>query len=1031
MSIDRRNRVVGKRGVVRNLRPILERMESRQLLATIVVTGTGDTIAADGIVTLREAITAANTNAASGDAAAGSAGLDTIAFNIPGAGAHTITLTGSLPAIVEPIVIDGTTQPGSSANTLAVGDNAVLNVVLDGSQITFNSSGLLLAGGSSGSTIRGLVINRFAGDIGASAIELRGSSGNTIVGNFLGTDAAGTAAMGNGVGIRVLGGGNRIGTAAPADRNVISGNVRNGVSLQDDAVAANSVQGNYIGVDVTGNAGLGNGTAGIFLQGVFQGTTQGAAVIGGPTATPGTGAGNVISGNSFFGGISVNNADLSDLGPVTIQGNLVGLGVDGTTARGNVGGGITISASIGSTNGAILIGGPTASTRNVISANIGDSNTQGGDGITYYDATATVQGNYIGTDTTGTLPRGNSGFGIDLLGDRRDPNNSAATAMTIGGTAAGQGNLISANVLGGISIRNANTVIQGNRIGTQADGTSALGNTDEGVKVYSVEGPSPFMISIGGLADGAGNVIANNGVGVSAAAAGVTILRNSFFGNRGKGIVVSSFAFAATPASPVLTGATGTRITGTASGPIGTVLRLEFFATPNEADQGKTFLGTRDVTIDGAGFTFDPVGGVPAGQLITATATNATGTSAFSARIGTPTTLAADLAVTATNTPNPVAAGSNLSYAIVVTDNGPDPAQGVRLSTAVPAGTIFVSFTTPAGWSATTPAVGGTGALSATTTGVAAGGAGAGSFTLVVRVDPGAANGSIVGLTAQVASTTADPVAANNTATASATVVAASPTNTPPAAVADAYPATAGVALTVPARGLLANDTDPQGIPLAAVLETGPAHGALALRGDGSFTYTPDAGFSGVDSFTYRASDGLLSSAPATVTITVAAPTPVPGTTGPRVVGLRRLGFHDQATQLFVVFDKALAQAGATALSSYRLTSAGPDGRFGTRDDVTIALRAATYDGETATVRLVTRRPLPLRHNYRLTISGLRDLAGNRLDGDTVVLAVNRSILAGPSAVAAAAGHRPVAAVAGHRPVATVARRLNRHASSR
>ena len=77
-------------------------MEARLLLATITVTGTGDTIAVDGVVTLREAITAANTNAASGDAQAGEAGLDTIAFNIPGTGVQTIRLATDLPTITDP-----------------------------------------------------------------------------------------------------------------------------------------------------------------------------------------------------------------------------------------------------------------------------------------------------------------------------------------------------------------------------------------------------------------------------------------------------------------------------------------------------------------------------------------------------------------------------------------------------------------------------------------------------------------------------------------------------------------------------------------------------------------------------------------------------------------------------------------------------------------------------------------------------------------------------------------------------------------
>ena len=283
----------------RNQRPRLERLESRALLATIFVTGTGDTIANDGLVTLREAITAANTNAASGDAPAGSAGLDTIAFNIPGPGVHTITLATFLPAITEPIIIDGFTQPGSSANTLTIGDNAALKIELDGSNIAFNVPGLLISAGGGGSTIRGLAINRFS-TLGAEAIELRNSNGNTIVGNFIGTNPAGTAAQGNSVGILATGDNNQIGTSAPADRNLISGNIRAGISLAKPAVGVNgtnTVQGNYIGVDATGNAGLGNGTVGIAINSVSTGTSQGSTIIGGTTAIPGTGAGNVISGN--------------------------------------------------------------------------------------------------------------------------------------------------------------------------------------------------------------------------------------------------------------------------------------------------------------------------------------------------------------------------------------------------------------------------------------------------------------------------------------------------------------------------------------------------------------------------------------------------------------------------------------------------------------------------------------------------------------------------------------------------------------
>src|SRR5947209_17402632 len=94
------------RGRRRLLRPGVEALEERSLLATITVTGTGDTIAKDGVVTLREAITAANTNAdPSGDTTPGDPGLDTIAFNIPGTGVRTINLTSALPTITDPVVI--------------------------------------------------------------------------------------------------------------------------------------------------------------------------------------------------------------------------------------------------------------------------------------------------------------------------------------------------------------------------------------------------------------------------------------------------------------------------------------------------------------------------------------------------------------------------------------------------------------------------------------------------------------------------------------------------------------------------------------------------------------------------------------------------------------------------------------------------------------------------------------------------------------------------------------------------------------
>jgi VCBS repeat-containing protein len=111
-----------------------------------------------------------------------------------------------------------------------------------------------------------------------------------------------------------------------------------------------------------------------------------------------------------------------------------------------------------------------------------------------------------------------------------------------------------------------------------------------------------------------------------------------------------------------------------------------------------------------------------------------------------------------------------------------------------------------------------------------------------------------------------DGSAQSNSATVTITVT---PVSDPPAATDDAYSTNEDTALTVAAPGLLGNDTDPDSSTLTAALVTGPGHGTLTLNANGSFTYTPAANFNDTDSFTYRASDGSLTSDPATVTITV------------------------------------------------------------------------------------------------------------------------------------------------------------------
>src|SRR5207244_1152952 len=164
----------------------------------------------------------------------------------------------------DPVTIDGYTQPTSSANTLASGDNAALRIELNGGGAGAAAKGLTVTAGNI--TMRGLVINRF----GSSAIECSMNGNNIITGNSIGPDAAGESALGNGLGVVfVSGASNTVGGTTPAARNVISGNVGTGVALfTPETDTHNLVEGNYIGVGATGTAALGNGDRGVFVKGL-------------------------------------------------------------------------------------------------------------------------------------------------------------------------------------------------------------------------------------------------------------------------------------------------------------------------------------------------------------------------------------------------------------------------------------------------------------------------------------------------------------------------------------------------------------------------------------------------------------------------------------------------------------------------------------------------------------------------------------------------------------------------------------------
>ncbi len=217
---------------------------------------------AAGACTLREALLEANAAANPGT------GNDhTINFNIPTTasgynattGVFTITPIAD-PSLTAPVLVDGYSQPGASANTQATSDNAVLKIEVSGAMDSSFSLALLILGtGAAGSTIRGLAINRSGGyGIGGS-----GTTGPvTIAGNFIGLDPAGAAQananiavfIGNGATQALLGG------TTPANRNVVSGNTICAVSISgtNDATANNTVQGNFLGLGPDGSTARDN-----------------------------------------------------------------------------------------------------------------------------------------------------------------------------------------------------------------------------------------------------------------------------------------------------------------------------------------------------------------------------------------------------------------------------------------------------------------------------------------------------------------------------------------------------------------------------------------------------------------------------------------------------------------------------------------------------------------------------------------------------------------------------------------------------
>jgi CSLREA domain-containing protein len=671
--------------------------------------------------TLREAIRVANNDGED----------DRIVFDLPAP--HRITISSLLPVLTEDgTVIDGTTDPDFVAEPVVVlaGDlsvpipvgieiRAARCAVLGLSLVDFDdggsgNGGAVFISGGRGNLIKSDYIGIAPGGAnGRNTVGIRiasdeqtvthntisyndwgirveqGVSRQTIQSNRIGTDPTGMTAAPNIIGILLDHDTSEVLIGGPGEGNLISGNAGTGLMA---AGQGHILQGNLIGTDITGRTALPN------YEGVDIGGPSDGFLIGGA----GPGEGNTISGNLDFG-VYVGG------GSHIIRGNRIGTDSTGMRAVGN-GDGLILSSYLSPSGGPnyeshdVVVGGVMGSgAENIISGNRSQ-------GLSILTSRHIVQGNYVGTDAAGHAAVPNW-TGISVAG--------TGTDNLIGGAGAGLGNVISGNARGIILYKDGNRVV-GNRIGTDGNGESKIGNgigvqvfgggnfigtgtpdagnvisgNTVGVSVEQGDGNRVLGNRIGTNADGtraipnsvgvavgldydvdptntivgtgagnwiernlecgvlvaegvhgveiSGNIIDNNGAlpggmcagqgvlvaGTRLDTAGITITRNRIFRNGGLGIELVGSLANGSIGRPVVEGATGTSVEGTAC----PGCRVEVFLAdvdPTGFGEGKTYLKSGTAAADG--YFAIPLTGIHSCDAVTVTATDAAGnTSEFS-----------------------------------------------------------------------------------------------------------------------------------------------------------------------------------------------------------------------------------------------------------------------------------------------------------------------------------------------------------------------------------------------------------------